>query len=346
MPRKPGKRGRRIAVECAFIQHRQEPHREMSDKVQFVRIEELQHGQRLDNFLLRHLKGVPRSRVYRLIRRGEVRVNKKRSKPEQRLERGDQVRIPPYAGPEQQAPGKPGEGLQQLLLDSILREEEAFLVLNKPAGLAVHGGSGIRLGLIEALRQMRPEWRHLELAHRLDRDTSGCLVIAKNPIYLKPIQKQFKARDVEKQYLALVHGAWPGELSEIAVPLQKNELSGGERVVRVDPAGKPARTAFRVSERFADATLLEVAPETGRTHQIRVHCQHAGHPIVGDAKYVHDHHTGANARLNKADTLCLHAWKIRFTDPAGGGEIHVEAPLDRHFQAFLDAVAGPETPKL
>ncbi|MEX2469169.1 MAG: RluA family pseudouridine synthase, partial [Pseudohongiellaceae bacterium] len=303
-----------------------------------VRIEEMQHGQRLDNFLLRVLKGVPRSRVYRLIRRGEVRVNKKRSKPEQRLERGDQVRIPPYAGPEQSQPGKPGEGLQELLFASVMHEDEAVLILNKPAGLAVHGGSGIRLGLIEALRQMRPDWRHLELAHRLDRDTSGCLVIAKNPIQLKPIQEQFKARDVEKHYLALVHGQWPEALAEITVPLQRNELSGGERVVKVDPAGKPARTLFRVRQRFADATLLEVTPETGRTHQIRVHCQHAGHPIVGDARYVHSRHLGSNGHLNQTRTLCLHAWKIRFRHPADGAALSAAAPLDRHFQQILDSL--------
>ena len=307
------------------------------DKVQFVRIEPLHDGQRLDNYLIRELKGVPRSRIYRFIRRGEVRVNKKRAKPEQRLRAGDQVRVPPFAGADRPDPGPPAEGLQKLLLQAIVEEKQDYLVLNKPAGLAVHGGSGIRLGMIEALRKMRPEWAHAELAHRLDRDTSGCLVVAKNPNYLKYLQEQFKQRHVTKTYLALVHGEWPGDVTRVLVPLRKNPLDSGERrLVMVDSAGKSADTGFTVLERLPGATLLEIKPQTGRTHQIRVHCQHTGHPVVGDDRYVERRHKGRLRLLDSSRHLCLHAWKIAFAEAPGGPEISFEAAPDGHFAGLLE----------
>lgn len=309
------------------------------ETVQILQIEPMQEGQRLDNFLIKRLKGVPRSRVYRLIRRGEVRVNKKRCKPEQRLQNGDKVRIPPYSGSQQSKPARPGSGLEKLLRDSILLQTEAYLVLNKPSGLAVHGGSGIRLGLIEAMRQLDPDWRHLELVHRLDRDTSGCLLVAKNPIYLKKLQSQFKARSVHKKYLALVLGAWPDELQEINAALKKNELSGGERIVRVDPDGKQARSFFRIHRRFSRATLLEVTLDTGRTHQIRVHCQHAGYPIVGDQRYLTSQFRKRDLALSALTTLCLHAWKLGFTDPASGQEVVAEADLDSSFREVMNTLS-------
>ncbi len=305
---------------------------ENHDKVQLLRVLEPQDGQRLDNFLMRRLKGVPRSRVYWLIRRGEVRVNKKRCKPERKLVLGDEVRIPPFTGDAVQKPGKPSPGLQQLLLDQILYEDEHLLVINKPAGLSVHGGSGVRLGLIEALRQTRPEWSGLELAHRLDRDTSGCLVIAKNSIFLKQIQSDLKERNVEKTYLALVQGHWPDSVLQIEAPLLKNELSAGERIVRVARDGKPALTRFRVIQHYQTATLVEAKPATGRTHQIRVHCQYAGCPIVGDDKYgikVTD------VKLNRVKSLCLHASAIRFRAPHLSELLEVTAPPDKMLESIL-----------
>lgn len=303
-----------------------------SDKVQLVRVLSPQDGQRLDNFLMRRMKGVPRSRVYWLVRRGEVRVNKKRCKPERKLVIGDEVRIPPFTGITVQKPGKPSPGIQQLLIDSILFEDDHLLVINKPAGLSVHGGTGVRLGVIEALRQMRPEWAGLELAHRLDRDTSGCLVIAKNSLFLKHIQDDLKEKNVEKTYLALVHGHWPEDSREVNAPLQKNELSGGERIVRVARDGKPSLTRFRVKQRYTGATLIEAMPETGRTHQIRVHCQYAGHPIVGDSKYGEK---SADPALNRVKSLCLHARQIRFKAPHLNKYIEVAAPVDKTLDGIL-----------
>lgn len=312
---------------------------QFNDKVQFIKVEPPHEGQRLDNFLMRLLKGVPRSRVYRLIRRGEVRVDKKRAKPEKRLACGETVRIPPYAGQDPSTPPPPSPQLSQALQDSIVSEQAGYLVLNKPAGLAVHGGSGIRLGLIEALRQIRPEWQGLELAHRLDRDTSGCLVIAKDAGFLKDLHSQLKAKTVVKRYLALVHGHWPETLVEVDAPLLKNELSSGERMVRVDATGKPSRTRFRVLARYPGATLVEALPETGRTHQIRVHCQSAGYPIVGDEKYVQTRlAAGLEGPLAGAKNLCLHADSIRFTEPDSGAEVSYRAELDSRFRQLLDAL--------
>ncbi|NKB31710.1 MAG: RluA family pseudouridine synthase [Pseudomonadales bacterium] len=292
------------------------------EQVRSVRITERHDGQRLDNFLIRELKGVPRTRIYRIIRRGEVRVNKKRCKPDFKLSVGDEVRIPPVREGKRSIPSKISPAIAELLQSSVLLETDLLLVINKPAGLSVHGGSGVRLGIIEALRQMKQEWRHAELAHRLDRDTSGCLIIAKKANALKQIQDEFKGKRVEKIYHALVHGQWPEEIVEISAPLRKNQLSSGERIVQVSADGKSAETRFTVLERYAMASLLEVSPTTGRTHQIRVHCQYAGYPILGDQKY------GPKSMQNELKPikkLCLHAAKIRFSDPASDGWLEVEA---------------------
>ena len=306
-----------------------------NNKVQLVRVLEPQHGQRIDNFLIRYLKGVPRSRVYRLIRRGEVRINKKRCKPAQKLLTGDEIRIPPFSGVEATQPAKLTPGLQGLLEQSVLFEDEQLLVIDKPAGLAVHGGSGIRLGLIEALHQIKPEWSSLELAHRLDRDTSGCLIVAKNIRSLKYIQKKLKEKSIKKHYLALVHGQWPEKLTQVDVPLLKNELSSGERLVQVSPNGKTSLTRFNVLQRFHEATLIEAIPVTGRTHQIRVHCQHAGHPIVGDPRYSKK---GRDATLSRVKNLCLHASKINFTLPDCQESIEVRAATDKTMEALIDSL--------
>lgn len=308
-----------------------------SDKVQFVTVDANHDGQRLDNFLMRQLKGVPRSRIYRLIRRGEVRVNKKRARPETRLETGQQVRIPPFSGPAEQPTPTPSASLEKLLLSSLLSATGDYLVLNKPAGLAVHGGSGIRLGLIEALRQMRPEWTAAELVHRLDRDTSGCLLVALNGNALKDLQAQFKAKTVQKHYLALVHGEWPETVTEVCAALRKNEVVGGERVVLVAADGKPARTRFRILERVPGASLIEAAPETGRTHQIRVHCQFVGHPLIGDDKYAEARFRDPRIdAIASSRQLCLHASRLGFIDPLGNKAVEFTAPLDKRFAALLD----------
>ena len=304
----------------------------VSDGVQLVRVEKSHVGQRLDNFLIRHLKGVPRTRVYRLIRRGEVRVNKKRCKPDRKLELGDEVRIPPYKSSYSEQTAKPSQALQEFLINSILLENDDLLVINKPAGMAVHGGTSVAMGLIEALRQCKPEWGELELAHRIDRGTTGCLVISKNSLFLKYIQKQFKVKNVKKHYIALVHGIWPESLTVVDAPLQKDPVGENERIVRVLESGKPSLTRFAVRQHFEGASLIEAMPQTGRTHQIRVHCQHSGHGIVGDEKYTFK---AKNSALSKVKNLCLHAWKIEFELPEGGAPIRVEAAIPNHLDALI-----------
>lgn len=289
----------------------------------------------MDNFLMKRMKGLPRSRIYRIIRRGEVRLNKKRCKPDTKLTYGDEIRIPPFTGNNEEKPGKVSPGLEKLLLDNILYENDLLLVINKPAGIAVHRGTGIRLGIIEALRQLKPEWKELELAHRLDRDTSGCLIVAKDTTFLRFIQDQLKQRRVKKHYLALVHGNWPASTSLIDAALTKNAVGKGERVVVVDAAGKPSTTAFAVVQGFPDCTLIEAMPRTGRTHQIRVHCQFAGHAIVGDPKYTAK---SPSNRLKNTGKLCLHAWKIEFLEAESATPVRVEAPLDRSIQNLLDSL--------
>jgi 23S rRNA pseudouridine955/2504/2580 synthase len=304
----------------------------VSDGVQLVRVEKSHIGQRLDNFLIRHLKGVPRTRVYRLIRRGEVRVNKKRCKPDRKLELGDEVRIPPYTTNYSEQTAKPSPALQEFLLNSILLENDDLLVINKPAGMAVHGGTSVAMGLIEALRQCKPEWGELELAHRIDRGTTGCLVISKNSIFLKHIHNQFKVKNVQKHYLALVHGKWPESLNVVDAPLQKDSVGESEHIVRVLESGKPSLTRFAVKQHFDGASLIEAMPQTGRTHQIRVHCQHSGHGIVGDDKYTFK---VKGSVLSKVKNLCLHAWKIEFELPEGATSIRVEAPIPNHLDSLI-----------
>ena len=304
----------------------------VSDSVQLVRVEKSHIGQRLDNFLIRHLKGVPRTRIYRLIRRGEVRVNKKRCKPERKLDIGDEVRIPPYTSNYSEHTAKPSPALQEFLLNSILFENDELLVINKPAGMAVHGGSSVAMGLIEALRQCKPNWGELELAHRIDRGTTGCLVISKNSIILKHIQRQFKVKNIKKHCLALGHGSWPGSLTLVDAALQKDPVGENERIVRVLESGKPSLTRFAVKQHFDGASLIEAMPETGRTHQIRVHCQHSGHGIVGDDKYTFK---AKNSTLAKVKNLCLHAWKIEFDMPEGAAPISVEAAIPNHLDALI-----------
>ncbi|WP_045860020.1 23S rRNA pseudouridine(955/2504/2580) synthase RluC [Teredinibacter purpureus] len=308
----------------------------MTSNVQLHTITEANEGQRLDNFLLGHLKGVPKSMIYRIIRKGEVRVNKGRAKPERKLVLGDIVRIPPVREAEGKVPVKASSGLRQLLTDSILYEDKALMVVNKPSGLAVHGGSGISLGLIESLRQMVPENSFLELVHRLDRDTSGCVLVAKKRSMLVYLQDLFRGeKKIDKRYMALVKGRWPNRGKVVDAPLQKNELQSGERVVRVSLEGKASKTEFEVVQRFEESTLIEARPITGRTHQIRVHALHKGHPLVGDEKYGDE---DFNRQMKSAGSkrLFLHAASLSFPLPEGAGRLQVKAPLPSELQTVLN----------
>ncbi|MFP4063548.1 MAG: RluA family pseudouridine synthase [Halochromatium sp.] len=312
-----------------------------SPRVEWLEVGQESVGQRIDNFLLAHLKGVPRSLVYRLLRRGEVRVNKGRARPSQRLEAGDRVRLPPLRRPQQGAPIAPSARLQDRLAGALLYEDDLVLVLNKPAGLAVHGGSGIDLGVIESLRAMRPG-AELELVHRLDRDTSGCLLISKRRSALRRLHEQLREGAVDKRYLALLCGRLPRSEIEVTAALRTNRVRGGERVVRVDPlAGKPSRTRFRVRQRLGALTLVEAELETGRTHQIRVHAAHLGAAVAGDAKYG-DPATNARLETLGLKRLFLHAAALSFRPREERPPVHVRAPLPATLEALLQRLE--ETP--
>jgi 23S rRNA pseudouridine955/2504/2580 synthase len=301
--------------------------------VQRLDISPAQAGQRIDNFLLRHLKGVPKSRIYRLLRKGEVRVNKGRIKPEYRLKSGDQIRIPPVRVAESAPPAPDGRAIQKLA-DAVLYEDRRLLVLNKPAGMAVHGGSGQSYGVIEALRCLRPQAPYLELVHRLDRDTSGCLLIAKRRSELRMLHQLLRQGGVDKRYLLLVQGDWSRGPHRVSAPLRKNLLRAGERMVRVDENGKSALTHFRFLQSYGGASLMEADLRTGRTHQIRVHAAHAGHPLAGDRKYG-DTEFNRTMRKLGLKRLFLHAHSLAFEDDERGRVIHVSAPLSEDLRKLI-----------
>lgn len=306
--------------------------------VTFQEVGENQAGQRLDNFLLSRLKGVPKSRIYRIIRKGEVRVNKKREKPDYKLGRGDIVRIPPVRLAEPQTQIPPTAALTDLLAASVLYSDDDLLIINKPAGLPVHGGTGVKTGLIEALRHMYPDLDGLELVHRLDKGTSGCLLLTKNGRTLKALSAQFKNGRVNKTYHALVEGAWPAEMAEVSAPLQRQQPQGGERFVAVSREGKSALTRFSILDSFPAATLVQANPVTGRTHQIRVHAQLAGHPVIGDEKYSELASRKQFARYG-IRRLCLHAAELGFTHPQTGKRLTFKAPYDEQFEQALRILA-------
>jgi 23S rRNA pseudouridine955/2504/2580 synthase len=292
-----------------------------------------QAGQRLDNFLIRELKGVPKTHVYRIIRSGEVRVNKGRAAADTRVESGDVIRVPPVRVPEKAPPvAVPPRDFP------ILYEDEHLIAIDKPAGVAVHGGSGVSFGVIEQLRRGRPAAKMLELVHRLDRDTSGILLVAKKRSALTALQDQFRERETGKVYLALVAGAWPARQKVVDLPLHKYLQADGERRVKVvsrdDPDGMRAISLVKVDRRVGDFTLVEVTIKTGRTHQIRVHLAASGHPIAGDDKY-------GDFELNKAlareglKRMFLHAWRLQFSHPARGERIELVAPLPPELARYL-----------
>ncbi len=300
--------------------------------VQIIHIEKDQAGQRVDNFLFSRLKGVPKSRVYRILRKGEVRVNKSRVKPEYRLQEGDQLRVPPIRTAEKKASNRPGQALATLLKRSVIYEDDELMVLNKPAGMAVHAGSGINLGLIEALRSIYPEYRFLELVHRLDRGTSGCLLIAKKRSALRFLQDQLRAGTMEKSYLALVMGRWDKGQTKIEAPLLKVAV-GEEMLVRPHVEGKSSITHFGVIQVFSQSTLLQAKLETGRTHQIRVHAQLAGHPLAGDEKYG-DRDFNQAMKVLGLKRLFLHACELSFKT-CSGRWLTVSAPLPDDLELVL-----------
>ena len=306
-------------------------------RVVYFEISDDHAGQRIDNFLLRELKGVPKSRVYRILRKGEVRVNKSRIKPEYRLCEGDVVRIPPVRMAERKPDQAVSGSLSELLSQSILFEDDRLLIINKPSGLAVHGGSGISQGLIEALRVLRPESRFLELVHRLDRDTSGCVMIAKKRSMLRFLHEQLRNGTIDKRYLALAAGRWPNRRKVVSAPLLKNTLRSGERMVNVSPEGKKSTTEFAVIERFDGATLVEAKPITGRTHQIRVHALHVGHPLLGDDKYGEDEACKLFKRRG-LKRLFLHAHSLDIPMPDEAPQLQITAPLSDDLQRLLDVI--------
>ncbi len=304
--------------------------------VRLLTVDETSAGQRLDNYLMRLLKGVPKTHIYRVIRSGEVRVNKRRAGADTRVAAGDVVRVPPM-----RLATRPDLAPVPAREFAVLLEDEHLLAISKPAGVAVHGGSGVSFGVIEQLRQARPASKFLELVHRLDKETSGVLLMAKKRSALTALQDQFRSRDTGKIYAAVVFGDWPDKVKVIDQPLHKTLNADGERHVRVvSPAhedGRRSITLVKVAQRLIEATLLQVTIKTGRTHQIRVHLAHAGHPIVGDPKYGDFARNKAFAREHGGPRMYLHAGELAFDHPTSGERITLRAPLPAEF-AKLRAV--------
>ncbi|WP_282450835.1 23S rRNA pseudouridine(955/2504/2580) synthase RluC [Marinobacter bryozoorum] len=306
--------------------------------VQWITVDPDMAGQRLDNFLMARLRGVPRSKIYRIVRKGEVRVNKGRVRPDTRLEAGDEVRIPPVVRPEKPVSAVPGDRVQAVMENAVIFENDDLLVVNKPSGIAVHGGSGLSFGLIEVLRAARPDARFLELVHRLDRDTSGLVMIARKRSALRFLQDELRQRQVRKHYHALVSGHWPGSVTEVSEPLLRYEMPNGERRVKVDDGGKASLTRYRVLDAWQGYSLVEASPVTGRTHQIRVHCASTGHPIAGDDKYMDAAGLRAFRSLG-GSRLMLHARALEFRLPGGDEWLRLEAPYDEAFSQVLGRLA-------
>jgi len=302
--------------------------------VRYLSVSEPEAGQRLDNYLMRSLQGVPKPRLYRAIRKGEVRVNKGRTKPESKLSAGDVIRIPPFVEHEREF-RRPSRKWVKTLRERVVLDEKLLLVLDKPAGLAVHGGSGIDAGLIETLRVMYPEERYLELVHRLDRDTSGLIMVARRASALRELHGLLRRDGVDKRYQCLVAGRWPASLSHVEAPLEKYALPSGERLVRVSLGGKKAHTRFQVLRRYQGATLIEAKPITGRTHQIRVHCRQAGFPILGDPKYSNPAAESLAASIGLS-RLFLHAAHLSFD--LDGVSIRLESDLPPELSRVLEVL--------
>jgi 23S rRNA pseudouridine955/2504/2580 synthase len=310
------------------------------DSASFLEVGEDGAGQRIDNYLLKVLKGVPKSHVYRILRSGEVRVNKGRSTADRRLELGDRVRLPPIRLAEpKDAAAVPARDF------TVVFEDEAMMVIDKPAGVAVHGGSGVDFGVIEQIRKTRPTAKFLELAHRLDRETSGLLLIGKKRAALTRLHDLFRDGGIDKRYLALVKGHWRDKLRNVRLPLHKYLTADGERRVRVDPEGKEAHSIMRLKGRrktpMGEFSLLEVELRTGRTHQIRVHLAHLGFPILGDEKYG-DFPLNKDLQKGGLKRMFLHAASMRLPHPLSGEKLQLEAPLPPELEKFLEKIGKPD----
>ena len=313
-----------------------------SSKAYFVEVDEEHAGQRVDNFLITHLKGVPRTRIYRIIRKGEVRVNKGRVKQTTRLEQGDMIRIPPIRQAESSSDNLDGTRYE-FLNKAVLFEDDWLMVLNKPSGMAVHAGSGIKVGVIEALRALRTDLKYIELVHRLDRETSGCLVLAKKSSALKALNDDFKTNSLknprlDKRYLTLVEGRWKHGNRRVTKALNTNSKRHGERHVVVDDNGSYASSIISPRDISDVASLLEVKLLTGRTHQVRVHCQSENHCVAGDQRYGKD---DFNKRMKSygLSRLFLHAASIKFFHPVSQSQITVEAPLPNELDSVIKGLA-------
>lgn len=312
------------------------------NEVRYQQVLSEEQGQRLDNYLIRLLKGVPKSHIYRIIRSGEVRINKKRAKADTRVESGDMIRIPPIRSTEKKEPFV-AAALETRLQACIIHEDDQLLVLNKPAGIAVHGGSGLSLGIIEALRKIRQDLHYLELVHRLDKETSGCLVLAKKRSVLRAIHALLEAREVRKTYWALLARRWhEKKIITVSAALEKNKLISGERLVKVSEQGKSSETRFKLLDNFQQACWIEALPKTGRTHQIRVHSAFIGHPIAGDKKYGFIPGEIEGISINQK-RLYLHASEIQFNL---NGILHqYRAELDEDFKTTLKELRTDPHPR-
>ncbi len=314
-----------------------------NNSVAHVVIDEEEQGQRLDNYLVRYCKGVPKSHIYRILRSGEVRVNSKRVDATYRLRAGDTLRIPPIRLAERPQ-NEVDEAAKQRVDLPIIYEDEAMLVIDKPEGIAVHGGSGVSFGVIEALRRQRPQAKFLELAHRLDRETSGVLLVGKKRLALTALHDMFREHGAgaDKRYLVLVKGRWMNNTQHVKAPLLKYLTESGERRVSVHAEGKPSHTVLRLLARWPEMSLLEAQLKTGRTHQIRVHLAHLGFPILGDEKY-------GDFALNKAlkrdglKRMGLHAWRMAFRHPLSGSPLECVAPVPEALKSYIAAVDGQKT---
>lgn len=308
----------------------------MSDSVNIVKIDLNHAGQRLDNFLIKQLKGVPKSHIYRIVRKGEVRINKKRCKVQQRLEQGDEVRIPPIRV-SHKTTAEPGAGARELMLQSILFEDEHLLILNKPAGWAVHSGSGNEFGVIETLKFAKPHTPFLELVHRLDKDTSGCLMIAKSRQVLTTLQQILRVHNngIKKTYLALLKGKWLDGVRTIQVNLSVSKDSENFKSSRVDDQGKSASSEFKPSKVFTDSSLMKVEISTGRMHQIRVHAAHLNHPVIGDKKYGDFEFNREFRKEYGLNRIFLHASKLSFKHPVTRQKLSFFSPLPEELKRVL-----------
>lgn len=296
--------------------------------VRYLKVRAEEAGQRIDNYLLRVLKDVPRSHIYRLLRSGQVRVNKGRAKPMRKLSAGDEIRLPPLRQAETGVVARPPDAMLERVRGAVLQEDAELLVVNKPPGLAAHAGTDVRFGMIEALRAARPELPYLELAHRLDRETSGVLVLAKNRATLTALHTALREREAHKTYLALVAGNWPDKLRHVRLALVKNAVRGGERMVEAGEEGKEAHSEFEVVQRFGRlATLVRVTLHTGRTHQIRAHAELSGHPVAGDPKYG-ERETDRKLREYGLKRMFLHSERLRVDLPSGRYDLRAPLPAD------------------